>query len=369
MLPATKEKPAGDQKAAQRTILPNSFVKASTRTVEPFYDTTTALGAAAITLQPIDVPATGWLRHIVLDVDGSGFAGMAYLADGPWSAIQQIMFTDTNGQPVVLLSGFDLRLACMMGGYAAFGDPAAYPGYAAGAAAFSFQLRIPLEIVQRNALGALPNANAAMSYKVHITLAPMASIFVAPPAACNVRVQAHVESRPQPPPASELDGSPNMTTPPASGTTQNWSSYTAPVVVGANTIRLPRVGNTIRNLIFVNRDAAGARTDAGLPTQIGLFLDGSQVVRQSMAYGRMRLYELYGYGVADRPAGVDLLTSYTDDFDGTPGEELGEYWLLTSGATRLEVQGIWTAPGSLTVITNDILAHAESGGAGQTLGN
>jgi len=359
--------PAGTTSEQRRAITPNAFTKASKRKVEPFADLSSTLGTSAKTIQQIDVPATGYLRHIVLDVQVDGVTAATYVADAPWSILSSVMLSDVNGQPIVLLSGYDLFLANLLGGYAQNPDPVASPVYSKGATGFRFQLRIPVEIVQRNALGALPNLNASMTYKLKMNLAPSAEVFASVTGTPNVRIRAHVESWTNPV-GADVNGVPNVTTPPALGTTQNWTNYASPVVVGQNTIRLPRVGNVLRNLIFVFRDETGARTDAGIPAEVSKFIDGNQWTRNSFTYELQRMWELYGFGASQRPTGV-WVVALTDDFDGTPGEEMGDYWLPTSGATRLEVQGTFTAKGSLGVITNDILAVASAGGAGQTLGS
>lgn len=363
VLAPTAAPPAGGTPATTAAQTLNPFTRASKRLTEPFYDNSVLLTASAQTLQQIDVPATGYLRHVVLDVDVSGTAAATYAADAPWNVLESVQLADVNGQPIVQLSGYDLMVANLTGGYVQHGDPTDYPGFASAATGFHYTLRIPVEIVQRNALGALANLNAAMTYKVKITLAPNTSVYTANPANALIRIVATVESWSNPL-GSDIHGSPNTTTPPALGTTQNWSEYVRGTVVGQNTIRLPRVGNTIRNLVFINRDVNGARTDTGIPTELALMLDGNQWKRNAFTYEIQRMYELYGYGTAERPAGVWVLP-LTDDFDGTPGEEIGDYWLTTSGATRLELTGVFTAVGSLTVMTNDILAWAGSPTSGQ----
>lgn len=351
---------------AAAAVAANSFTKASKRITEPFADVTRQLGASAQTLQQIDVPANGYLRSIVLDVEGTGTTGATYEADAPWNVLESVTLSDVNGQPIVQLSGFELYLANLLGGYVAHSDPKDYPGYTETGSGFSFQLRIPVEIVQRNALGCLANLNAAMTYKIKMSLAPASAVYASNGAGAEVRIRATCESWSNPL-ATDLNGVPNTVTPPALGTTQNWTAYSHPVTVGQNTIRLPRVGNVIRNLVFVNRDATGARTDSGLPSELSLLVDGNQWRRNSWTYELQRMYELYSYGTGDRPAGVWVL-ALTDDFDGMPGDELGDYWLQTTGATRLELQGVFSAAGSLHILTNDILAWASpTSGPGQTL--
>lgn len=364
-LAAAPSKPSGDTKQAQSAVLPNPFTKASTRQTEPFGELTKALTASSQTLQQVDVPANGYLRHVVVDVTVTGTTGATYNADAPWNVIEQIQLTDVNGTALTQLSGYDLMLANMFGGYAQHGDPADYPGYSKTATGFTFQLRIPVEIVQRNALGALSNMNAAMTYKVKIALAPIDAVYATNGTGATATIKFTLESWANPL-ASDLNGVPNTMTPPSVGTTQAWSEYVIPTTVGFNTLRFTRVGNVIRNIVFVNRDATGARTDAGIPADIGIFLDGNQWRRNSFGYEKQRLFELYDYG-ATRPVGVWVIC-LTDDFDGTPGEEIGDYWLATTGATRLELQGTFTAAGALTVMTNDILSWQQTAGPGQTLG-
>lgn len=344
----------------------NPFTKASRRKTETFIDVSDSLGTSAKQLRQVDVPATGYLRHLVLTVELSGYTAGAYTADGPWNVIDNVTLSDVNGSPIVLLSGYELFLANLLGGYTQNSDPRNGADFAQTATGCKFTLRVPVEIIQRNAFGALVNLNAAMTYKLRVALAPSAVVFSAVTGAVTVKVTGIVESWSNPP-SADLRGVPNATTPPALGTTQNWSTQTSPVTIGQNTHRLSRVGNTIRNLVLTARDATGARTDAVLPDQIAMYFDGNQVHNVPVAYFRRRAAELYGYPPASFPQGVIVLP-YTDDFDGTPGEEVGDYYLGTSGATRLEFQGSWKAAGSVGITTNDILAGVGSGGAGATLG-
>jgi hypothetical protein len=366
----TATPPNGGTKQQKQVQQPNPFTRASKRLTEPFADLSRALSASAQTLEQQDVPAQGYLRFIVINVTVSGTTGATYLPDAPYNVLESVQLTDVNGQPIVLLSGYDLYIANAFGGYAQNGDPKNYPGFSQSATGFSFQLRIPVEIVQRNALGALPNMNAAMTYKVKVSLAPIDDVYATNGTGATANITMLMEAWAQPM-AADLNGVPNTPRPPHEGTTQNWSEYVKGITVGQNTVRMTRVGNVIRNLVFINRDASGDRTDTGIPVELRLLIDGKTWRQNSFAYEQQRIFELYGYGAGDRPAGVWILP-LTDDFDGTPGEEMGDYWLATTGATRLELQATWTAAGSLMILTNDILAfagNAGNGGAGQTLGS
>lgn len=368
LAPATQsaEKQNAQQGAAVAGM--NPFTKAARRKTETFLDVSSSLGTTSKTLAQIDVPATGYLRHLWLIVEVTPPAGATALkADAPWNALESITFRDVNGQPLHVLSGFDLFLANLFGAYTQNADPRTHPGYSAvhNGAGIKFAVRVPVEIIARGALGSLENTNASMLYKLSVTLPPRDQVFTGATADANVRIRGVVESWSNPAPA-DLRGVPNVTQPPALGVTQNWSEHVAPVVVGQNTIRLPRVGNAIRNLIFILRDGTGARVDS-YPSELAVFIDGNQWMKSPVDYLKTRVVELYGYAAADIPAGV-LVLPFTDDFDGTPGEEVGDFWVATSGATRFEVQGVFGAAGSLMVLTNDVLAVAAPGGAGATLG-
>lgn len=346
----------------------NPFTKAARRKTETFLDRSDTLSASTKTMQQIDIPATGYLRHVWLMVEVSAPAGATALkADAPWNVIESLTFRDVNGQPLHVLSGYDLFLANLFGAYCQNADPRKANGYSAafGGAGIKFMLRVPVEIIARGALGCLPNTNGSMLYKLAITLAARDTVFTGATADPTVRIRGVVESWSNPAPA-DLRGVPNVTQPPSLGVTQNWSEYVAPVVNGQNTIRLPRVGNSIRNLLLVLRDGTGARVDAW-PTELGIYIDGNQWHKAPVDYHKQRACELYGYAPADIPAGV-LVFPFTDDFDGTPGEEVGDFWIQTSGATRLEVQGTFSAAGNVMVLTNDVLAVAAPSGPGQTLG-
>lgn len=349
--------------AATKGLTPNPFTKASKLTTEMFLDRVHVLGANSQQVAQVDVPATGYLRHIVLDVQVSGATGMAYKADAPWNLLEQVILTDVNGTPLVFLSGYELYLANLVGGYTQNASAGAAPLYSSTATGFRFQLRIPVEIIQRNAFGSLPNTNAAQTYKVKLTLAPIGDVTSAITGTASVRIRGIAESWSNPA-SQDMRGIPNLVAPPSVGVTQNWSTQTQASIQGRNAWRLARVGNTIRNIIVVGRTAAGARDDTVLPDDFTLLFDGRVLHQVPTFYLRMRFYELYGYAL---PTGV-LVLPFTDDFDGTPGGEVGDYYMQTSGASRLEIQGTSAAAGQVAITTNDILAGANTGGAGATLG-
>lgn len=318
------------------------------------------------------VPAYGYLRNIVLLVTATGGTGttVTLAADGPFSAIKNIALQEPNGATLSQFnSGYDLFLANKYGGYVYYNDPRSSPVYSTAIgsnANFSFLLRIPVEINVRDALGSLPNQNAAAAFNVRLTLSAVAAVFggtvSVPP---SVRVRAWAEEWDQPEPASE--GATNQTTPPAMNTTQYWSTQQYPVNSGTANIRLTRMGNYIRNLIFVYRDGSSVRlADSQWPTPATLYWDTRPLDQIEINNWNQQMYERYGYGgvlgatvpALDSPQGLDTGVKAYDfchEFDGGVGKENRDLWLPTLGSTRFEIGGTnWGTTGTLYVLTNDV---------------
>lgn len=360
--------PAQNGQDAPRVLVP--FTKASRLHSEgAFLDesvSAASFAAGPIQLSPSDVPAFGYMKSIDLLVEAtSGAAGLnnaVAKADAPWSVIKSITLKDVNGQPIVgPFTGYDLFLINKWGGYAFDGDVTRWPSYVTVATSgnFSFRLSLPVEIVARNALGALANMNASSTYKLEVTIADDGDVYsTAPDTKPGIRVRAWLQAW-SPPVASDARGNAQETEPKGLGTTQYWSKATYGTAVGSNTIRLARVGNLIRTLVFVVRDENNAREGADAPDPIQIHLDGRIIHNEGSLIRRDTMAQRYGYALeavtnADFDEGV-FVYDFSHDFDGKPGGELGDLWLPTVQATRLEFVGsISNAAGTLDVLTNDI---------------
>lgn len=349
----------------KQLVLPNAFTRAAREHTETFYDKTHAdFGANEIQAGPIDVPAFGYLRNLVVKVTATGGAdGLAAVAkheDGPWSIFRSISLQDTNGADLFApMDGYAAYLANVYGAYAFETDPATSPVFAdiddATDGNFSFFLRIPVEICQRDALGALPNQQSNATYKLRYTLAPASAVYaVAPDTLPDVRVQAYLEAWTQPP-AVDLAGMPNMQEPPARGTVQNWTRQQINVQAGVQKHRLTRTGNLIRNLVMVFRTLTD-RDTANFPASVRLELDGYPLHNQ-LDRDLLRHYMWERYSVVP-PAGV-FVFDFTHDLDGRPGNEMRDLWLPTTQGTKLEIEGNFGAEGVLDILTNDVLTGAQ----------
>lgn len=351
-------------------VMPSPFVHGAHEHNEPFIDVTTQLDANAHALGPFNVPAYGYFDAVVLLVEATGgvngAATVATVADAPWTVLQQIQLVDVNGAPLYgpVIDAYRLYLTNKYGAYQWANDPVLSPSFSAvsvgaqGTGNFSFLLRIPVRIVGRDALGALPNQNAASTYKPSFTIAPSTSIYSTPPDTTlpAVRVRGWLEAWSQPLPTTTTGG-PQATTPPALGTTQYWSYIAG---TPSNPYQLTRVGALIREWIVITRDTNGARVD-GLPDPVQIQWDSRILLNEGVLLRRQYMYDRFGYGGGQSAQDVGVYVyDFIHDLTGRAGAELRELYLPTTIATRMEIAGVWrNATTNVEVLTNDVAPTAD----------
>lgn len=356
---------SGTSQQAPAPAAVKSFVRSSLEHRESAgIDKTVQLSSSDQDLGAFPIPAYGFLRSLYLLVEITGGAGTAVFgSDSPWNLLKNIIVQEPNGATIAQFnSGYDLYLANKFGGYRGFNDPKARPDYSTNVVGGNakFMLRVPLELRARDALGALPNQNAAAAFQLRATLAAASSVYTTSPTTLpNVRIRVVTEAWDQP--AISSDGTSNQTTPPAMNTTQFWSKQSYPVTAGQNMIRLTRVGNYVRNLAFIYRDATGARVSFAsnnFAAPATLQYDTRPIDQMHPEVWRTTMYERTGYGAAyDTAGGLDngvWVYDFMHEFDGRLGNELNDGWLPTLSSTRLEIQGNFGVAGTLEVLTNDV---------------
>jgi hypothetical protein len=337
------------------------FSAAAHEHIEPAFDVTNTLSANSLNLGPFDVPAYGFLRSIYLLVTATGGTGGTPTADYPWNLLSEVTLLDVNGAPIFgPLSGYQAFLTNLYGGYNFRQDPRLAPDYASAATAFTFGIRIPVEIHHNNGLGALANQNAAAAYKVRLVMNNLANLYSAAPSVnASVRIRGYLEAWSQPTP-NDLGGRPQAIAPPQHGTTQYWSVFSKIFNAGDNIVLLPRVGNLIRNLLFVFRDNTGARQAfANLPDPLEIRWDARQLIfepkilRRQYTAERFILHPTLGEALGVE-AGVIPYT-FTHDVLGHAGDGTPELWLPTLQSTRLEFHSSsFVGTGTVEVLTNDV---------------
>lgn len=372
----TRQQTTAQQRGAVVPVVP--FIRASAEHREPVLDIQRALvTTGSQDLGVFEVPAYGYLRSVVLVVTATGATGGTFAEDGPWNVLQNIALQEPNGATIAQFdTGHSLMLANKWGGYrdANGADPKGSPAFTTDAAGnFTFLVRIPVEISAREALGALPNQNGAAQFKVRLSLntgaAGAGNLYSAITLQPTVRVRAYLEAWDQP--ETSVGGQTNQVTPPAMNTTQFWSAQTYNVGAGQQQIRLTRVGNYLRNLIFVLRRGGTSRANGhtDMPDPSTLYLDTRplDVIERNNWLNQM--YERSGFGgraaggattaqvTLDSPGALDagvFVYDFMHEFDNSLGRETRDLWLPTLGTSRLELQGNFANAGTLTVLTNDV---------------
>lgn len=350
---AVRAEPEKGQEAEPPGILV-PFVRASHEHTEPAFDETTTATEGSIHKGPHEIPAYGFIRGIWLLVTATGgdIGAAALTADAPHSVLGRISLQDVNSREFVAFSnGWRARLSNRYGGYLHDGNIDGYPGVVLNSINFSFFLYLPLEATEWDAFGALPNLNAAQSYKLEYNINPRSEwLSAAPTTLPNIRVRAFLDAWQQPQGALDPFGNPQEQVPPGVGTTQYWSESSFVVPLGQHTVRLTKTGNLIRNLVFEFRTAAGARSDTVMPDDLEIIRDAETLHNEPAWLRQIIMRKRYGFS----PETGVLVYDAISDQDGHAGAENRHRWIPTIEATRLEVKGNFGAAGVVNVLTNDV---------------
>ncbi len=367
--------PAPSQGGNTRQIPTIPFIRGAVEHAEPFFDSTFTLSASQQNLGPIDVSTYGFLRSILVQVDlvsAGNVAAVAVTEDAPWVAFAELAVQDVNGAPIFgPHSGYECYLHHKYGGFRNQCDPKLLPstvfsaittGAVGAAGSGKFIFRINMERGARDGLGALANMNASAAYKVRGTINNLAGIFSVSPTnapTMRVRMTAECYSQPLPENAARM---PQATVPPANGTTGFSSRTLPPTVIGQNTLKHTRVGNFIRNLIYVNRRAGTSRVngEADLANvALQWFVDSRLLTNYSAEQLRLRMAEWFEFTsvtfeAAGGPDNGVFVLPFCSEFDGKAGYELRDLWLPTTQATRLELLLTLANSGTLVIMTDDV---------------
>lgn len=369
--PAT-DRPVGQQKPAQGSQNPKPptapFGRGGRLHIEqgsPSFSGI-AINVASPGTFSFPLPSYGFLSAVLLTVNATGGTGVAavYYEDAPWSCIDTITLADTNGTPLIQLSGYQAFLLSKYGGYRLFGTDRTTlaSAYNAGSTAGNFFFILPIYVeFGFDGMGCLPNADASARYQLTVKLASgVASATgpiytTAPTGYPTLALSVEVLCRAVPS-AKDMFGNPQATRPPAFGTAQYASVQVFNALTGLQSLQFTRVGNIIRNHILIFKDTAnGTRATAestDLPTFLQMDWDASTRYIANVA----TLRQLFTSSVLpyDPPAGVIVLPNVLDP-DWIPVTEVGQQWVPTVGATKLALRFTPLASCQLQVLTNDFV--------------
>lgn len=354
-------------------VLVRPFVAGTRRVDKATYDESKTLIASTQDLRTYECDPNGFLGGAYLYVTGTttgNAATVTFGANGPEAVIDTITFNDTNNKPMLgPMTGWDLKTCVKFGGYAFQDDPRLSPVYFAttGAGAtggsFSFVLLLPVQLVQRDALGSLPNKSSSSTFDISIRLSATATVYgTAPTNAPTVRVRIQQFGW-MDPNQGDMKGNRVAQNPPGVQTAQFWSKQTYSLNSGALSLRLTGIDSYVRNLIFI-LDAAGNRQtgDADFPDPFTMLYETSTPIARIKAIWQHMIGADYGYnGTTPDVAGARdygvYPETYCKDFAHKPGYETRLGYLPVSSATTINVSGNIGGSGAhtLTVLVNKVV--------------
>src|ERR1039458_1869933 len=281
------------------------------------YTQSTTLSTATQQLPVYNPTVNAFLRgvYILAACTASGnSAAAAFNGDAPFNVFQTVSFNDTQGKPIILVDGYRLALINKFGGYHFLGDPRASSAYtttvgAVGAGgSFSFILYVPLEIVSRDALGAVVNKNQASPLQLVLTVNTLAAVYSTAPTSAPTLQTRIVEDGWWQPKAADATGQPLSQSPPAPNTIAYWLQSTYNALNGSQQVQLTTgLGYPIRNLFLLNYDVSGttrATGDGYFPDPVELMYKGTILYNIPRIFWKDRMSRLYGTFVSSTTSGV-----------------------------------------------------------------
>lgn len=300
---------APDAPQAAGSVVP--FVRGSGKGKYKFFSKSgLTLTTASQDLGPIDIKAYDYMRSILVTVEttaAGGATGTAQ-ADAPFNVFTNMAVKQPNGQTMYQVSsGYHAAMIQKYGFYRGFCDPRADPDFFINGSWASFGIRIPFELDLRDALGALPNKDAAAPFSLELTLNTLTNVFGSGQGTSpTLTVEAWLEAYDQPP--TTLNGQMVQTTPPNMNTLQRWTEQNITMSTGQFDARVRKLGNYLRMLLPIMKNSSGVRiglatagTAASLastnwadPVQIVLDEDVKDNI--SGRDWQRRIWEIWGYG-------------------------------------------------------------------------
>lgn len=334
-----------------------------------FYDESKVLAATSQVMPEAAAPPGDWLQHITVMVDittATNAAAVALQPDAPWSLFAEVAFLDAGGNTVHALKGYNWYLANLLGGFEFQTDPTTSTFYTAlttgaGATAGSgrFLLKVPVQIIDRDAVGAYPNAASNAVTRIRFTLAPIASVYsTAPTNPATIRIRCVSTGLVLPTELSPA-GTRYAQEPLGAGTFQQWSQLSYDLTAGARTIAHNRKGQTYRTLLFIFRTAAGARSDV-VADLFRFGVDDVNLLRGPYDYCKHESWQKQLVLAANWPTGV-IQVSLAHEWDGKVGGEMRDMWIPTAPGSKVEIELNVLVTGTLEVVTNEVVPAAGSG--------
>ena len=336
--------PAGQAQAGGAAAAPAApvasvvpFLRGTGKGKYKFYSVSgQTLTSTAQTLSTIDIKAYDYMRSLLIEVvttANGGLTGTAQ-ADAPFNLFTQIQVVQPNGQTMYNVSnGIHAAYIQKYGYFRNESDPRSDPTFAVSGSAATFAVRVPFELDLRDALGSLPNKDAAAPFQLNLTLNSLANVFgsgqgTSPTFTVNVWLEAYDQ------PPTTLNGQNVQTTPPNMNTLQRWTEQNITISTGQFDARVRKLGNYLRLLIPVMRNSSGARIGGFSSQATNWVADPMQIVLDEDVKNNIsqndwfrQIYETWGYGgiLASTAATSGTASTGAIAFDSPYGLDTGVY--------------------------------------------
>jgi hypothetical protein len=372
--PPQGQKQQGQAPPVRRQPFPVGVLKVE----NPDYDVTQAQTASVQQFPNHSFEPTGWLRGLWYQFDmvtSGNAATVTFTGDNPVSCVNKFTLKDVGNREVFgPMGGYDWLTVNKFGGYWDVGDPRADLAYATTAGAggtggsFTFMLYVPLELVARDALGAVENKATSSAWKAELFIDTIANTYGTPPTTGgNLRVRVTEDGYTEPASADE-HGRPLSQTPPAVGTLQYWVTENSGGIGGASgtlNYNLDNgIGYSIRNILWklTRSGTSRANGDADWPDPVTVSYGKVQLFQRYKTTWISKMSKAYAFtlppGASAPLAGTATPDTalqrengvfpqwFTDDFSGVAGGELRNGYLNTKTGTVLKWKGTLGASAS-----------------------
>lgn len=341
------------------------------------YDEKRTMGAGSLKFPDVKVEPDGWLRGIWFDFDivtaANAVGTVVFVEDGPFSAIDTVLFRDTGGEQVFgPFGGYDWMTTNKFGGYASQGDPRSDLNFSvttSGATGGSahFCLYLPLEVTVADSFGTVENRSENSIYRVEITMAAGAALYTTPPTTLGtMEIRTTQDSFTEPVAAMALSGRPVSTAPPSPGTLQYWKQEDDNLASGSQTWLITNgIGYGYRNILFKCQRSGSTRAngDTDFPDPLEITLGTTRIrnlhkptwiTKQGRAFSLRSATPDTSNG---RENGVYPLW-FNRDVNQDPGNEARRRYLRTKTGNTLKARGSFGNTDTIYTTSNYVVPRS-----------
>lgn len=359
---------AGANGKGQQVVAARPFVT-GTRTLETeTYTQTVTIGAATQSLPPYEAQVDGYLSRLLVNVQcttAGNSASTAFNADGPFNALQSVVFEDIGGKQILgPISGWHLYVLNRFGGFVYNSDTKANSTYAvttgtgATGGSFNFTLPVPIQVRRRDGMGSLPNRNASATFRLKVTVNTSAAVYsTAPTTAGTVAVRIEQQGWAT---SDNRDYKGNAVAPTPNGVGSLMYTDLESIVLSSGQFsqRMGNYGGLTRLWVFELRDSSNSRTqgESDWPSLFEVEIDKVKTYSRSKNTWDQLMSEDYGLNntaesttaANTRLSGVRVI-HWLDDFGLQPGAENSFRYQAVTPNTAVYLNGTIGGSGAHTL--------------------